>query len=467
MVASRIAAGLILAILLYTALPGAFLFDDYSLFGDAPSIAPWLQPRPLTYLTFAIDKALWGQNAAGFRLTNLLIHLAAVFVLYRVARRLFDETVAQAAAAIFAIHPLTAEPVYYVFARSSSLSALLCLVALELWLRERRWMAVAAYAFALSAKEECAAFPIVLLLLGNGWRQIGAMVALTLAAGARVVYSTSVIAGAGSGFGQAASPWEYFLAQGGALAGYAWRVVAPVQLSIDPAAPGAWWWVWGVVAAVAGYGLWKRPPVTRSLFWCLAAIILVLPSSSILPAADAVAYRRMYLPMAAIAIAIAIRIPSAVWALIALAAMQSAQWRTEQAAWQNAHGIAPDKIRPYIQLARTYPPREALALLQQAKEKAPRDAEVASHLGRVHLESGDAAKALAEFGRALAIEPNQARHVQNRGVALLILGQRDAAIADFQRAIDRDPCLAIARENLAKLGVPAQTTCISTNSNAR
>jgi tetratricopeptide (TPR) repeat protein len=199
----------------------------------------------------------------------------------------------------------------------------------------------------------------------------------------------------------------------------------------------------------------------------MGAILLILPSSSILPAADAVAYRRMYLPMAAIAIAIAIRIPGAVWALIGLAALQSAQWRTEQAAWQNAHGLAPDKTRPYIQLARTYPPREALALLQQAKEKAPRDAEVASHLGRVYLEAGDAAKALAEFGRALAIEPNQARHAQNRGVALLVLGQRDAAIADFQRALDRDPCLSIARENLTKLGVPPRTTCISTNSNVQ
>ncbi|MBM3752536.1 MAG: hypothetical protein FJW38_00970 [Acidobacteria bacterium] len=459
MVASRIAAGLILAILLYTVLPGTFLFDDYSLFGEAPAIAPWLQPRPLTYFTFAFDKALWGQNALGFRLTNLLIHLAAAYMLYRIARRFFDERVGLAAASIFAIHPLTAEPVFYVFARSSSLAALLCFVALELWLRERRWLSVVAYAAALSAKEECAAFPVFLVLFGPGWRQIGAMAAFTIAAGARVLYSTSVIAGAGSGFGQPASPLEYFVTQGGALAGYAWRVVAPFGISIDPATPGSWWWVWIVVAAFVGFVLWKRVAVTHPLFWCLAAILLILPSSSILPAADAVAYRRMYLPMACVAIALAIRVPSCVWAFIAFAAMQSAQWRTEQAAWQNAHGLAPDKIRPYIQLARTYPPREALTLLRQAKEKAPRDAEVALHLGRVHLEAGDAANALSEFGRALAIEPNQARHMQNRGVALLVLGQRDAAIADFERAIERDPCLAIARENLQTLGVPVRSNC--------
>lgn len=473
MVASRIAAGLIVAVLIYTALPGTFLFDDYSLFSESSPIATWLQPRPLTYLTFAMDKAIWGQTAAGFRLTNLLIHLATALILYRVTGRLFNQPAALAAASVFAIHPLTSEPAFYIFARSSSLSALLCLSAFELWLRDRRWMAAVFYGLALSAKEECAAFPVFLLLFEwasrrrPAWGPIGAMFTLTVAAGVRVVYSTSVIAGSGSGFGQAGSPWDYFLAQGGALAGYTWRVVAPVQISIDPAAPAAWWWVWGVVAAFVGYVSWRRPAVTHPLFWWFAALVLILPSSSVLPAADAMAFRRMYLPMTAIAIAIAIRFPASVFLLVAFALRQSGQWRTEQAAWQNAHSLAPEKIRPYIQLARTYPPREAFALLQQAKQKAPRDAEVASHIGRVYLESGDAAKALSEFGRALAIEPNQARHMQNRGVALMVLGQRDAAIEDFQRAVERDPCLAIAKDNLKRLGVPTKKTCTSTNSNVR
>jgi Flp pilus assembly protein TadD len=80
------------------------------------------------------------------------------------------------------------------------------------------------------------------------------------------------------------------------------------------------------------------------------------------------------------------------------------------------------------------------------------------------LESGDAAQALAEFGRALALAPTNARHIQNRGAALLALGQSEAAKADFLRALQRDPCLKPARENLVRLGVqPPPDTCPTTN----
>jgi tetratricopeptide (TPR) repeat protein len=41
--------------------------------------------------------------------------------------------------------------------------------------------------------------------------------------------------------------------------------------------------------------------------------------------------------------------------------------------------------------------------------------------------------------------------VNNRGAALMALGQYDAARGDFQRALRMDPALADARENLSKL----------------
>jgi Flp pilus assembly protein TadD len=44
-----------------------------------------------------------------------------------------------------------------------------------------------------------------------------------------------------------------------------------------------------------------------------------------------------------------------------------------------------------------------------------------------------------------------ARNMNNRGVALVALGQTEAARADFERALLADPALAEARENLAKL----------------
>ena len=75
------------------------------------------------------------------------------------------------AAALFAVHPIQAEAVNYVWARSILLAALLCFASLWNWLEGRRWMAVLWFALALLAKEEVAAFPLLLAWLE--WRGAG------------------------------------------------------------------------------------------------------------------------------------------------------------------------------------------------------------------------------------------------------------------------------------------------------
>jgi Flp pilus assembly protein TadD len=61
-------------------------------------------------------------------------------------------------------------------------------------------------------------------------------------------------------------------------------------------------------------------------------------------------------------------------------------------------------------------------------------------------------QALTEFGRALALAPRNAEALNNRGAALLALGQKDAAVQDFERALAIDPCQFNARLNLKRLG---------------
>jgi Flp pilus assembly protein TadD len=78
------------------------------------------------------------------------------------------------------------------------------------------------------------------------------------------------------------------------------------------------------------------------------------------------------------------------------------------------------------------------------------------------LQQGDPARALAEFGNALAQRPNDPKAILNRGVALEALGQTEAAQADFLRALERDPCQPQARENLLRLG-GTPPPCVPTN----
>ena len=67
------------------------------------------------------------------------------------------------------------------------------------------------------------------------------------------------------------------------------------------------------------------------------------------------------------------------------------------------------------------------------------------------LAQGNAAAALNEFGRALALDPRDAQNYNNRGVALQSLGLKEAARQDYARALAIDPGLTEARRNLQRL----------------
>jgi tetratricopeptide (TPR) repeat protein len=462
-------------------LAGPFHLDDFSIFSDPALTSPggwwdlWrpVQTRPLTWLTFWINYRLGGSHPAGYHAVNLALHLGAVLVALSVLGRLLDRRAALIAAAIFAVHPIQAEAVNYVFARAILLATLLCLAAADAWLRGRPWLAVAWFAAALAAKEECAAFPVALVLLGlaavRSWPVV-VMLVLALAAGLRVIWAASVVAGAGSGAGSAVAAWDYLAAQGGVILRYLRLLVAPYGFTVDPQVrsfPVAWIAVLALVLVA----------VLRRDRWFLAGLVLLVPSSSVFPASDLAADRRMYLPLVILAAApalllrrVRLRWLAAAGLLLAgLSAHRTWVWSSEERLWSEAVARAPAKTRPRLQLARSVGPVRGEKLLQEAAALVPEDPAVPAELGRLHLESGRPELALADFGRALALAPNDPRALNNRGTALAALGQREAARADFERALDRDPCLFEARSNLRRLGVerPAPPGCRYTPDQAR
>jgi tetratricopeptide (TPR) repeat protein len=219
----------------------------------------------------------------------------------------------------------------------------------------------------------------------------------------------------------------------------------PWGFTIDPdirPALGEELFAWGLVIGAIVYFRKNR--------WVVAGMILLIPSSSIFPATDLAADRRMYLPLIALTAAVA----PFVWrwkylaapVLILLSIGRMEVWRTERTMWQEAVERSPGKARPAIQLARAVPPQDALRVL----ESAPIEADVLTERGRVYLDLGQPADALGEFGRALALTPKDAHAINNRGVALLALGQNNAARADFERALQVDPNLQDARQNLTR-----------------
>ena len=51
-------------------------------------------------------------------------------------------------------------------------------------------------------------------------------------------------------------------------------------------------------------------------------------------------------------------------------------------------------------------------------------------------DQGEQDKAIAEFDKALAIDPHDPDSYNNRGVAWYFKGQHDKALADYNRAIE-------------------------------
>jgi hypothetical protein len=130
--------------------------------------------HPLTWLSLQLDASLYGPDAAwGFHLSSLLLHAAAVVVLFVALRYMTGATWPGAAvAAFFAVHPLRVESVVWVAERKDVLSALfwmLTLLAYAWYARRPGWgrylLVLLPFALGLTAKTMLVTLPCVLLLL--------------------------------------------------------------------------------------------------------------------------------------------------------------------------------------------------------------------------------------------------------------------------------------------------------------
>jgi tetratricopeptide (TPR) repeat protein len=398
-----------------------------------------------------------------------------------VLRRLLDDRTAFIAALLFAVHPALTEAVTYVFARSILWATLFSLLATRDWLDGRRGRAVPWFTLAMLGKEECVALPLVLALIDGTrerklhWKPLAALLAVAILLGIRVLIATALVAGSNAGVQAGISPLAYLSTQGWVILNYLLRIVAPWGFAVDyqiatPApliALGSWLLIGTPI-------LIPRLRDSRAGLFYLAGILLLLPSSSILPANDVMADRRMYLPMIAFTGCAALlfdqwvlrrspRVGAAVGIAILLVfaaiSMRSVRfWRSAEALWSEAVRVSPTKVRPRLQLARATLARDPQAALQtvvsaQGFARTPFDqAALDAEQGSILLRMNRPAEALNAFGQALALTPDDPGAINNRGAALLALGQREAARADFERALTKDRCYFDALLNLARIG---------------
>lgn len=429
--------------------------------------------RPVLQASYALNHAISGYDVRGFRILNLLLHVAVSLSVFLLGRRLVGtrapfavpgvapvagDAAALAAAALFAVHPIGSGCVNYISARSSGLTAALVLPAVVLYLRAlaappgraSRVGALAFYALALLTKVEAVSvLPVLVLadllldpakqpapLLGRLldralWRRLLPFAVLT--AVYLVLWSSrTALDESATRAGANMTPLVYLLTQLRAWWYYVGLVAAPLDLVADyPSYPlsrspleprvllalGGWLVVLGLALAAA-----RRVPALTFLALCF--FLYLLPHSSVVPLAEPVNEHRPYLPLTGVF-------------LLATTALAAATWRLAARPALVLTLLVALLIVPLASLtrARNLDWRDAETLWGDTVRKAPDSPRGQMNYGLALMRRGRYAEAEARFRESARLGPAYALAYTNLGIVLAAQGKDGDARAAYDAAV--------------------------------
>jgi tetratricopeptide (TPR) repeat protein len=485
-----------------------FIWDDNLLLTANPLIKSphgwhqfWFTTKtpdyfPVMSSCFWVEWRLWGMNAAGYHVVNVLLHAANAILLWRLLARL-NIPGAGLAAAIFALHPVNAATVAWIAELKNTLSFFFFALSLLWYLRfddSRRWrwyaLSFGAFLFALLSKIEVAPLPFV--LLGVAWWRHGRVewkdlrhsipfFAAAFLLGLVSVWFQNHVA-IGHDVVRTDNFWARLAGAGWAVWFYLGKALLPVNLipiyprwQIDPTdllsyMPGlllvagfvVFWQYrrsWGKALLFGlGYAVLMFLPVLGFIniyffryslvanHWQYFSIIgpIALAAAGITMAADFLGERNAWLKPAFCG-ALLLTLGGLTWGQSRMYADDEMLWRTtidrNPASWA-AHNNLGAVLIEKKQLDK------AIVQLQQALAIQPDYSEACDNLGNALLQKGQTDEAIAQYQHALAIQPDNAVAHFNLGNALLQKGQADEAIAQYQHALALQPDNAEAHFNL-------------------
>lgn len=500
---AQAAALLLLAVAVYLpVLSAGFIWDDDDYVTDNVTLQSaeglwriWAEPGataqyyPLVFTLFWVEYRLWGLDAAGYHLVNVLLHGVAGVLLWRLLRRL-EVPAAWLVAALFVVHPVQVESVAWVTERKNVLSAVFYFAAALAYLRggSSRWyfLALLFFVAALLSKTVTCSLPAALLLVqwwkrgSLGWRTVAPLLpffTVGLALALVTVWLEKTHVGArGTEFDL--SPVDRCLIAGRALWFYSAKLVWPLPLTfiyprwqIDAAAPWQYLFPLGVLGVILTLWLARhrlgRGPLTAVLLYS-GTLVPALGFIDVYPMRFSfVADHFQYLAtpaLMALLVAACWRLPRRLAVTLGVACLlacgvltwrQTAIYHDRETLWRDTLEKNPACWMAHNNLGELLFERdqfdEAKEHYLEALALNPADTGARYNLGKVLWRQGDVDGAHAAFAEAIRLEPRYAKAHYNLGLVLRRQGKAADAIGHLREAVRLEPTLGPAHNNLGAL----------------
>ena len=477
-----------------------FFYDPFTL----TTVRENADLRPVLQITYALNHAISGLRPWSYHAVNMVLHLVAASLVFRIVRDHLwpgPALVPAAAALFFALAPLNSQTLDYMSARSALLCTTLYLAAFWCVLRRRQWPAALLHALALLTKAIAVTLPAVIVaydflyrdrarcptVLGyvRDWRRVVRLVLAPVVLDlAYLLYRRLLLPPwVSETFHQSfTTPWLWFMSEWSAQLYYVRLFLWPDALSIDHDFPyafsffqaRAWLALCVIVAwiAVALRSAARRPLVAFATLWFF---ITLAPESSFAPLAEVVNDHRPYIASSlGLSVLLAWLIheassrlrerqqPAFVLACLVLCAVtipitrhRNWQWQDSVRLWTDAAEKGPGNGRAWMNAGLALMARGQLAEARRHFERArasnPGYAYVYMNISVLEAHEGHLDAALRAADEAVRLNPGLAPAHYYRGRVLEKLGRTEEAAAAYEQALAIDPRHLEASNALARL----------------